>query len=347
MTSGLCLNRLASVLICVLLSGCAQLGYYAQAAQGQYALWSDARPVDAWLADPSLTPKLKERLQQSQLIRDFAVRELDLPDNGSYRRYAALEQPFVVWNVVATPELSIAPVRWCFPIAGCVNYRGYYRQEQAQAYAGLLRADGFDVQVAGVPAYSTLGWFDDPLLSTFIHYPEVELARLIFHELAHQVLYVAGDTPFNEAFATAVEEAGVARWIALQGDPAAGDMYRRYAARRHDFVALLERHRQALAAVYADDMPDQRKRDQKARIFGVLRDDYRVLKAGWSGYAGYDRWFAEPLSNAHLASIANYHELLPALRALLLERQTLPEFYVAVRALARLPKHERDRLLRP
>jgi predicted aminopeptidase len=357
---GLLTYALMYVLMGTLLGGCAQLGYYAQAAQGQYALWADAKPVADWLADPQVAPKLKARLEQAQLIRDFAVRELGLPDNGSYRRYAALRQPFVVWNVVATPELSIDALSWCFPIAGCVNYRGYYRQEQAQAYADMLRADGFDVQVAGVPAYSTLGWFDDPLLSTFIHYPDAELARLIFHELAHQILYVAGDTPFNEAFATAVEEAGVQRWITLQDEQATGarsmgetsighlsigPTYQRYAARRQDFVALLYRHRQALAALYEEDISDQRKRDQKERIFGVLRDDYRVLKAGWGGYAGYDRWFAEPLSNAHLASVANYHDLLPAFRVLLAQQKTLPGFYAAVRSLAALPKPERDRIL--
>ncbi len=339
------LLRVACLFGCWLLNGCAQLGYYGQAAQGQYALWSDARPVAEWLADPALDPGLKTRLQQAQKIRRFAVGELGLPDNGSYQSYVALERPFVLWNVVATPELSLEPVRWCFPIAGCVSYRGYYRQEQAQAYASVLRSEGNDVRVGGVPAYSTLGWFDDPLLSSFIRYPEAELARLVFHELAHQVLYVAGDTPFNEAFATAVEEAGVARWLALHGDAAMQDDYRRYAGRREDFIALLEKHRHALEATYAQDWSDRCKRRHKARILAALQDDYQTLKLGWDGHPGYDRWFSEPLTNAHLVSVAAYHDLLPGFRALLAEQQTLPRFYQAVKALARLPKPERTRLL--
>ena len=343
------IQRLAWLFACLALSGCAQfgshLGYYAQAAQGQYALWSEARPIDAWLGDPALEPALKGRLQQAQKIRRFAVSELGLPDNGSYQSYAALERPFVVWNVVATPELSLEPVRWCFPIAGCVSYRGYYRQEQAQAYASVLRSEGFDVRVGGVPAYSTLGWFDDPLLSTFIHYPDAELARLVFHELAHQVLYVAGDTPFNEAFATAVEEAGVARWLESHGDDAMRASYQRYAARRQDFIGLLDKHRQALAETYAADISDRRKRSRKAHILASLQHDYQALKSGWGHHAGHDRWFAEPLTNAHLVSVAAYHDLLPGFRALLLEQQTLPRFYAAVMELALKPQLERTRLL--
>jgi predicted aminopeptidase len=236
-------------------------------------------------------------------------------------------------------------VRWCFPIAGCVSYRGYYRQEQAQAYASVLRSEGFDVRVGGVPAYSTLGWFDDPLLSTFIHYPEAELARLVFHELAHQVLYVAGDTPFNEAFATAVEEAGVARWLKLHGDAAMQDDYWRYASRREDFVALLEKHRHGLEATYAQQISDRCKRRRKARILAALQDEYQTLKLGWGGYTGYDRWFSEPLTNAHLVSVAAYHDLLPGFRALLAEQQTLPRFYQAAMVLARQSKLERTRWL--
>jgi predicted aminopeptidase len=336
-------------LACCLLSGCAQfgshVGYYAQAVQGQYALWSGARPIDDWLADPALDPVLRGRLQQAQAIRRFAVSDLGLPDNGSYQRYAALQRPFVVWNVVATGQLSLEPVRWCFPIAGCVSYRGYYRQEQAQAYASVLRSEGFDVRVGGVPAYSTLGWFDDPLLSTFIHYPEAQLARLVFHELAHQVLYVAGDTPFNEAFATAVEEAGVARWLESHGDAAMRESERRSALRRQDVIALLEKHRAALAATYAQDMSDRCKRRRKARILSALQQDYQALKIRWGGHAGYDRWFDEPLTNAHLVSVAAYHDLLPGFRALLAEQPTLVLFYQAVTALARQPQLERTRSL--
>ena len=344
--AGAWLAAAAAMALALTLGGCAQIRYYAQAAQGQYSLWSDARPIDDWLGDPATDARLKARLQKAQLIRRFAVRELGLPDNGSYKNYAALKRPFVLWNVVATPELSLAPIQWCFPIAGCVSYRGYYSKEDAQEYAAGLRAEGDDVQVGGVPAYSTLGWFDDPVLSSFINYSDAELARMIFHELAHQMVYVPGDSQFNEAFATAVEEAGVQRWLDLYGDAAMRADYLRYSARRQDFLALLRTHRDALAAVYAQEIPDQQKRAEKARIFAALQEDYQVLKVSWGGYAGYDRWFAEPLTNANLASIATYNDLLPALRALLLREKTFPKFYAAVRTLAQYHSDQRHRILR-
>lgn len=337
--------RLAALLLTLTLSGCAQLGYYAQAAGGQYALWSDARPVDDWLGDPGTDAGLKARLATARRIRRFAVTELGLPDNGSYKNYAALQRPYVLWNVVATPELSLAPLEWCFPIAGCVNYRGYYSKDSAQAYAAELRAEHYDVQVGGVPAYSTLGWFDDPLLSTFIHYNDAELARLIFHELAHQMVYVAGDSRFNESFAMAVEEAGVQRWLEQNGDEAGRRNYDQQLARRQDFLALLLGHRRALQATYASAMPDAAKRDEKARIFAALQADYQVLKLRWGGYGGYDRWFSSPLSNAHLASVATYNDFLPAFKKLLEEKKNFRAFYAAVQKLAQLDKPARQRLL--
>jgi predicted aminopeptidase len=335
----------ASALV-MLAGGCAQVGYYAQAAQGQYSLWSEARPIDDWLGDPATDPKLKARLEKARQIRRFAVSELGLPDNGSYKNYAALQRPFVLWNVVATPELSLAPLQWCFPIAGCVNYRGYYSKAAAEEYANALRADAYDVQVGGVPAYSTLGWFDDPLLSTFINYSDAELARMVFHELAHQVVYVPGDSRFNESFAVSVEEAGVERWMDKFGNDSMRASYALYTARRRDFLALLLKHRKALEANYARDTSDQNKREEKARIFAALKDDYQVLKTSWGGYAGYDRWFAEPLSNAHLASIATYNDYLPGFKALLASEKSFPKFYAAVKKLAAEDKTVRDDALK-
>lgn len=318
----------------LLAGGCAQLGYYAQAAQGQFALLAEARPIDDWLAEPTLDPRLHTKLTQARLIRRFAARELGLPDNHSYTSYADLKRPFVLWNVVATGELSMEQRKWCFPVAGCVSYRGYYHQADARQYAGMLRAEGLDVQVAGVPAYSTLGWFNDPVLSSFIHYPDGELARLIFHELAHQVVYVKDDTQFNESFATAVEEIGVERWLATQGDPAQRRTFNVFEGRKRDFLQLLLKHRQALEANYARSVGDAEKRHRKIEIFHQLQDDYQMLKAGWGGYAGYDRWFAEPLSNAHLAAVATYHDFVPGFRTLYAHGKSFPDFYAAVQHLA-------------
>ena len=337
---------LAASILAAAIGGCAQLSYYAQAAQGQYSLWSDARPIEDWMGDPATDPKLKARLEKARQIRRFAVKELGLPDNGSYKNYASLKRAYVLWNVVATPELSLKPQQWCFPIAGCVSYRGYYNKDDANAYADGLRAEHYDVQVGGVPAYSTLGWFDDPLLSTFINYNDAELARMIFHELAHQVVYVAGDTQFNEAFATSVEEAGVQRWLEKYGDEQMHEHYIRYTGRRKDFMALLLKHRSALEANYAQKISDRRKRQEKVRILAALTEDYQTLKISWGGYAGYDRWFAEPLSNAHFASIAAYNDFLPAFRTLMAQEKNFSGFYQAVKSLAGLDKDQRQRLLR-
>ncbi|TCS33545.1 putative aminopeptidase [Paucimonas lemoignei] len=325
----------------LLASGCAQLGYFAQAAQGQLSLMTQARPIDDWLADPGVNDKLKGQLSKVKEMRRFAAQELDLPDNGTFTSYADLKRPYVLWNVVATPALSLKARQWCFPVAGCVNYRGYYNKEEALAYAAELRRENYDVQVSGVPAYSTLGWFDDPVLSTFVQYPEAELARLIFHELAHQVAYAPGDSRFNEAFAVAVEEYGVERWVKAHGDDKLRENYEAQAARKRDFLELLLKTRKALESNYASAADDKQKLARKAEIFQAMQDDYQTLKKQWGGYAGYDRWFAEPLSNAHLALVATYHDLVPGFRALLDREKDLGKFYAAVRSLSSLEQPQR------
>ena len=341
----------AALALALALVGCAVgsdgPGFYWQSVVGHLDVVRRARPVDALIADPATDPALRARLERAREIRAFATRELGLPANGSYTGYAELGRPFVLWNVFATPELSLRLERWCFPVAGCVAYRGYYDRDAAERFAAGLRARGLEAHVGGVPAYSTLGWFDDPLLSTFIQYPEAELARLIFHELAHQLLYVSGDTPFNESFATAVEEAGVERWIASRGDPALERAHREQSARRRDFVALLRAHKDRLAEVYAGPGDDDAKRAGKQRVLESLLDEYGRLKASWGGFAGYDRFFAKPPSNPQLAAVGAYNDLLPAFRALLArESGELERFYARARELAALPKAERDARLR-
>ena len=329
-----------------MLVSCSSLNYYAQAAQGQLTLLSDARPIEDWLADQNTNAKLKLRLATARQIRTFAVQELSLPDNNSYKNYASLARPFVLWNVVATPELSLKPIQWCFPVAGCVSYRGYYSKEAATAYGRELRAQGNDVQVGGVPAYSTLGWFNDPLISTFIYYPDAELARLLFHELSHQVVYVQDDSQFNESFASAVEEAGVERWLSGYGNQVMRDNYIKFSARKKEFLKLLLNCRSALEKNYASKAGQAEKRAIKARLFHQLKLDYQVLKESWGDFAGYDRFFAEPLSNAHLASIATYNDFIPAFRALLVREKTFPRFFAAARALGELEKAERHKQLK-
>ncbi len=330
--------------LCLLISisGCAQLGYYAQAVEGQVSLLSNAKPIDQWLADPSVKDDLKSRLRRTQQIRDFAARELGLPDNGSYKNYADLKRKYVMWNVVATPELSLKPQQWCFPVAGCVDYRGYYSKEAAEAFAAALKRQGYDVRVSGVPAYSTLGWFNDPVLSTFIEYPEAEVARMVFHELAHQVAYAPGDSQFNESFATSVEEIGVARWLDAQGSDKMREEYRIYRQRKADFLGLLEAYRRLLEANYARAVSDDEKRGRKAQLAEALHQEYETMKAErWGGYAGYDRWFDGPVSNAHFVLVATYHELVPAFLGLHADSDGFSHFYREVRRIAKLSKPER------
>jgi predicted aminopeptidase len=329
-----------------LLASCSTLNYYSQAAQGQLELLSDARPIDDWIADPGTSTKLRHRLETARQIRRFAVAEMALPDNNSYKNYAALKRQYVLWNVVATPELSLRPLQWCFPVAGCVNYRGYYSKAAAQAYAQELRDAGDDVEVGGVAAYSTLGWFSDPLISTFINYPDGELARMVFHELAHQIVYAQGDSQFNESFASTVEEVGVERWMERFGNPQMRDAYARYRSRKKDFLGLLMKYRKALEQNYAVvDRSDAAKRAVKVRLFQELKDEYQVLKGNWGGYAGYDRFFDQPLSNAHLASIATYEDFVPAFRVLLQREGSFPKFYGAVKRLADMDSADRHRIL--
>jgi len=338
----------------VSLAGCSAWsegpGYYWQSVAGHLAVMREARPIGALVEDPAVDARLRDKLRSAVEIRRFASDALALPDNDSYTEYADLKRQFVLWNVFAAPELSIRLKESCFPVAGCVGYRGYYDRDDAERYAAKLRAEGYEAFVSGVPAYSTLGWFDDPVLNTFVHRPDAEVARLIFHELAHQVLYVKGDTTFNESFATAVEQVGIERWLAAReaatGDPALREAWQRYAARRADFLAMLERHRAALEALYVSPVPDDEKRAGKREIFAALRRDYEALKLQWGGFAGYDRWFAQPLGNAHLASVASYTERVPAFRALLAQHDDdLPRFYAAARGLGELPKARRDQAL--
>jgi len=335
-------------------SGCSNLAYYAQSVNGHLALVQSAKPVGEWLADPQTPPALKERLVLSQRIRDFAVSDLKEPDNASYRRYGDLKRGSAVWNVVAAPELSLKLQTWCFPVVGCVSYRGYYSQADAEALASELRAKGLEVSVYGVPAYSTLGklprfdWLADPLLNTFIGYPEGELARLIFHELAHQVAYAPGDTVFNESFATAVERIGGAKWLAEHASPQAREEYERYEGRRQDFRALTARYRDQLDALYAGPASDADKRAGKAALMQRLRADYEAIKAErWGGFSGYDGWFARA-NNASFGVLAAYNELVPGFERLFeREGRDFARFHAEVRRLAALPYAERRAALSP
>ncbi len=338
--------RLAVVFVVSgVLGGCGTL-YVAQAAGGQWRVMHARRPIDQVVADPGTPESLRTRLQDVRAARDFAVTALHLPDNRSYRTYADIKRPFVVWNVVATPEFSVEPKQWCFPIAGCVAYRGYFKESRARAFAARLGAKGFDVIVGGVPAYSTLGKLSDPVLSSMMRYGATELAAIIFHELAHQRLYVKDDTEFNEAFATAVEDAGLARWLASRGQSDRIEEYQREQANERDFVAVFTRGRTELRRLYVSGLPPAQMRTAKAEILSRVTQSVRDLQIRTGEQQAYEAWLQEGLNNAHLASIATYYDCVPGFERLLTEQgDDLERFYAAARELARKPRAERHALL--
>ncbi|OGI48764.1 MAG: aminopeptidase [Candidatus Muproteobacteria bacterium RIFCSPHIGHO2_12_FULL_60_33] len=336
------LRSLTLLPLLAIVTGCASPGYYLHAVSGQFEILNKRRPVEEVLSDPATTPRIRRQLELVRRLRDFASRELGLPDNRSYRTYADLERPFVVWNAFATPELSLEPKQWCFLFAGCVSYRGYFARVKAEKFAADLKQDGYDVYVGGAPAYSTLGWFNDPLLNTFIHRAEADLAGLLFHELAHQVLYVSGDTAFNESFATVVELEGVKRWFERHGTAQQARAYRQKIQRREQFILLVRKHKTRLAEIYASNLNDAEKRSAKIRVFEELRSDYEILKASWGNYADYDKWISQDLNNAHLAAIGMYSQHVAAFQKLLAQQgDNLMAFYHSVKKMANLPENER------
>ena len=305
------------------LSGC----YLTQAAVGQAGILASSEPIDRVVADPATTPEVRSRLELAQAARAFAVQELELPDGRSYRDYADLGRPYAVWSVVAAPEFSVEPLRWCYPVAGCVAYRGYFDEARAVEQARRLAGRGADVTVGGVATYSTLGHLPDPVLNTMLDWSEVRFVGTVFHELAHERLYVAGDSEFSEAFASAVEQEGVRRWLRARGDAVALERYEASVRREAEFAALLRDARERLAGLYASGPPDDALRIEKQRELGRLKFRYALLRAQWDGYAGYDAWFARTLNNANLASVATYHDCVPALQRELEAAGSLSAFY--------------------
>jgi predicted aminopeptidase len=327
------MRALAMALALTLLAGCDTISYYGQAIGGHFHLLAQARPIDSWLADPATPADLKMRLESAQRMREFAWRELHLPDNASYTTYADLGRRYAVWNVFAAPKFSVEPKPECFPFTGCVAYRGFFSEGEAQRYAESLRKKGYDVYSGGVLAYSTLGWFDDPLLSTFIRYPESQVARLVFHELAHQLVYAKNDTTFNESFAVTVEDEGVRRWLKAEGHSTELAAFEAAQARKRELAARIKDTRERLRAIYAMDIPEAAKLEQKKGEFDRLRAAYPTIVP------------AEP-NNAFLVSVALYNELVPAFERLLAaEGGNLDKFYARARNLAHEGRAQRDAVL--
>jgi predicted aminopeptidase len=331
-----------SIAVC----SCESVQYYNQAIQGQYSILNERQPISEIMADPESPVFLRERLAHIMSVRKFAESELQLPVKNHYLTYVDLKRSYAVWNVFAAPEFSLTPKTWCYPIVGCAAYRGYFTEKNARQYADGLISQGYEVYVAGVTAYSTLGWFDDPVLSTFMGYSEDQSAALIFHELAHQVLYVKGDTVFNESFATAVEQEGLKRWQAkIQASHLFGDYLRNYRSQQQ-FVQLIMDYRRTLEKLYQSDASTLAKREQKTSIFSELREEFDRLKTEQNGLSAYNDWMYYSLNNAKIASVAAYHGFVPAFQKMLVVNGgDLNQFYKACRKLAQRTQDERHRIL--
>ncbi|MBX2836451.1 MAG: aminopeptidase [Gammaproteobacteria bacterium] len=318
------------------------VGYYSQAVGGHLKLMAARQPIERLLKAEDTDEELRAKLQTLVDAKAFAIERLSLPNNDSYKSYAETGKRYITWNVVASEEFSLSAQTWCFPVAGCVSYRGYFAQEDAEAFAQELRDQNFDVSIGGATAYSTLGWFDDPVLDTMLRGGDIRYVGILFHELAHQLLYVKDDSSFNEAFASFVEQEGVRIWLEERGQSDRIALYDAYLARSDDFNALLKRTRAELVKLYELTLPEEQMRERKAAIFTSMRAHYEELKASWNGYKGYDGWFKRELNNARLISVSTYQRFIPAFAGMYLEAgEDLPEFYKLAKSISELPISER------
>lgn len=340
---------LKSLLTTVLLSlnlglgvGCSSVGYYSQAISGHLKLMRARQPVAELLSSNDTDAELREKLQTLVDARQFAAEQLHLPQNDSYSTYAETGRRYVTWNVIAAAEFSVQARTWCFPVAGCVNYRGYFAEADAESYADGLKNEDYDVTIGGAAAYSTLGWFDDPLLDTMLRGGDIRYVGTLFHELSHQLLYIKDDSNYNEAFASFVEQEGMRIWLRDRGEMQRIDKYNARLQRSEQFAGLLRSTRAELQTLYAKDMSAKDMRMAKAQAFKGMRVRYEKLKKSWQGYAGYDAWFALPLNNARLVSVSTYRRYIPAFAAMYREAgEDLEAFYTLAKSIARLPADKR------
>ena len=337
---------LLSLLLAVASAQCQSIQYYAQAIDGQLNILRDRKSISELIREPATPETLRQKLLFILSVRDFAGKNLGLPVDDDYLSYVELDRPYVVWNVFAAPEFSLTPKTWCFPIVGCVTYRGYFSEQGADRFSDLLKQRGFDVYTGGAIAYSTLGWFDDPVLSTFLNLSEAETAALIFHELAHSILYVSDDTAFNESFATAVEQEGVRRWQAAANNPKGYEKWLHQQQQHKEFTGLVLRYRTRLQELYEGNLPLNEKRNQKAALFTQMRSEFAQLKSYHADMEAYDYWFNYPLNNAQLISVSTYYDWVPAFNRILSETGgNLEKFYQKCRQLAKKEPAERNRIL--
>jgi predicted aminopeptidase len=331
------------MLVLVSLIACETIGYYEQAVRGQLSILWSRQQIDELLQSGAVSEELRQKLTTVRSAREFAIQQLLLPGGKGYQTYVELDREHVVWNVFAAPEFSIDPVNWCYPVAGCVSYRGYFSEAGAVKFANKLENEGYDVYTGGVDAYSTLGWFDDPLLSTVINRADYQLVALVFHELAHQKVYLPGDTTFNESFATLVEREGLRRWLVSQNSSELMARADQQSQRQQQFIDLVIGYRDRFEGLYDSEMSQMNKRTRKTALQEEMRSSYAQLKRSWGGAPSYDSWFASSLNNAQLSTVSSYNELVPAFQALLNSQQgDMAAFYEQVELLAELEEDERE-----
>lgn len=321
------------------------MGYYWQAVQGHFAIVDREQPIKQLLADPQLAPALRQKLELILQARRFARKQLDLPVDGSYTTYADLKRPYVTWNVTATPPYSVTPKRWCYLFAGCFNYRGYFHERDAKTFALRQKQRGMDVAIAGAWAYSTLGWFDDPVLNTMLAHDDTDVVGTLFHELGHQTVYVQNDSSFNESFANTVEQEGLRRWYRYNDRPAQYQVYLQRQRQRKMVISMMEQARAKLHALYAEPISDADKQRQKQAVFTALKHNYHQWRQQHD-YDAYDKWMQQKLNNAHLALIATYSDKVPAFLAMLASvHKKLPAFYALAKKVGAMPVKKRNAAL--
>ena len=330
----------------VLMISCEAIGYYSQAAHGQLSLILQRQDIDELVSTRNIPESLKQKFKDIERIKNFAKNNLELPVGDNYSSYVNVNRDYLVWNVFAAPEFSTKPSTWCYPFAGCVSYRGYFSKDRALRYARKLENQGLDVYTGGVAAYSTLGWFDDSITSIIIDRSSYQLARLIFHELAHQVVYIPGDTAFNESFATVVESEGLRRWLSYLGQSDITAQINSGQLQRQQFVDLITKYRDTLGKLYEGELPDTLKRQKKRELQIKLRQEFFLLSKEWGNGGGYDSWFANSLNNAQLSTVTSYNDLVPSFEKLLEQSgNDLGVFYKLVAGLAKLNETQRKEKL--
>lgn len=330
----------------LLLTACADIGYYWHSTKGHLSIMNQRVDITAMLEDSDLDTELRSRLLLVQQIRAFSIEALALPDNGSYTNYAKLDRPYVLKNLFAAPEFSTRLLSWCYPIAGCASYRGYYDEDLLAEFVANLEEDSTDIYIGKVPAYSTLGWFDDPVLSSFIHWPDARLAGLIFHELTHQRLYVDSDTQFNESLASAVQQMGTERWLKSKQKTSEIEQYRRSLLYSQAVIESIEQTRSELDRLYQTDQPPEIKREKKQSILDNAVEHHATLAKSFDKKTGYTHWFASGLNNAKLASISAYNTHVPAfIHIMNAQKSDFEKFFHTVETISKLPRPKRDSCL--